>query len=390
MRKLAKSIPEGTRDLIFEDCLLKRSIENKIKSVFTMRGYKEIITPSLEYLDVFINGGNSLSDEQMYKLFDSKNRNLVLRPDNTMPIARMMATRLKDIELPLRLYYNQNVFRINDYHNGKRDEITQCGIELIGKKGLKADVEIISTAIEALEKSSSSDFKIEIGHVGFFNALAQYAGLNDEDYEKIRVYTEKKNLTSIDSILEAYGENAKPLKILPRLFGSEEVLIEAEKIAVDENAKGILQYLINLYNELCILGYKDCILIDLGLVHHIDYYTGIIFRGYINGSGQTVLTGGRYDGLLSKFGMDLPSTGFAINIDAVADAVNVLPECPNADFLIYYEKGHANQAYMCANKLNQDGFTTIMSFADTPEEAKEEARAKKIKNVIILKDKKEE
>lgn len=384
MRKFAKSIPEGTKDLIFEDCELKRSIENNICSFLKMRGYREIITPSIEFLDVFINAGNSLSDEYMYKLFDSKNRTLVLRPDNTMPIARLTATRLKDLEIPLRLYYNQNIFRINDNHNGKRDEVTQCGVELIGNKGLKADVEIISTAISALKKSCDSGFKIEIGHVGFFNALCQQAELKVEDYDRIREFTEKKNFDAIDKLLESYGENAQPLKTLPRLFGGNEVLLEAQAIAVSNTAKETLKYLKMLYSELCTLGFKDYILIDLGLVHYIDYYTDIIFRGYVSGSGQTALTGGRYDGLLSKFGTELPSTGFAINIDVVADAICVNQENKGIDFIIYYEQGFTKQAYEYADKLNLDGFTAVMSFEDSLENAIDKAKKSKAKNVIFV------
>lgn len=316
MKKWIKNIPEGTKDSLFEECKLKRSIESSLKNGFEKMGYNEIITPSIEFFDVFYMQ-KTFDAENMYKLFDSKNRLLALRPDCTTPIARVVATRLKDSPLPLKLYYNQNVFRTNDNFNGKRDEITQCGVELIGEAGLDADVALILAAITSLKECVGDNFKIEIGNVGIFKSLAVQCGLSQEDFEDARAFIESKNFAALNSLLDKYGEKGARLKKLPSLFGGSEVFDEIKS----EETNEILDNLKKLYDALCKKGQEKYILIDLGYVNHIDYYTGIVFRGYIDGSGQTVLSGGRYDKLLEKFGFDAPATGFAINVDAVADTI---------------------------------------------------------------------
>ncbi len=320
MQKWFKNIPEGTKDSLFEECKIKRKVENELKTVFEGMGYNEIITPSIEFLDVFY-ATDTFKSENMYKLSDAKNRLLVLRPDCTTPIARVVSTRLKDVKRPIKLYYNQNVFRANDNFNGKRDEFTQSGVELIGADGFKADLDIILTAISALKSCFGNDFKVEIGHIGFFKAIAELCQLSNEDYELSRNLIEQKNLASLNALLSKYGQKAEKLKMLPRLFGGNEVFVEAEKLKLNKQANDILNYLKKLYDELCNLGYKDNIIVDLGLVNKINYYTGIVFIGYVDGSGKKVLSGGRYDNLLSKFGTDEDATGFAINVDCVADII---------------------------------------------------------------------
>ena len=117
--------PEGTKDYLFEEAVLRRNIENKLRDAFAFRGYHEVVTPALEFLDVFTTSENGMPIEQMYKLSDAKGRLMVLRPDSTMPIARLCATRLKNEKLPLRLYYNQPVYSVTPSLRGRSDEMLQ-------------------------------------------------------------------------------------------------------------------------------------------------------------------------------------------------------------------------------------------------------------------------
>ena len=105
--------PEGTRDLLFEECAAKRTIQERFTGIFESYGYSEVITPGLEFYDLFNGKVRYYPPETMYKLVDCKNRLMVLRPDNTMPIARLAATRLKEEPLPLKLFYNQSIFMVN-------------------------------------------------------------------------------------------------------------------------------------------------------------------------------------------------------------------------------------------------------------------------------------
>ena len=134
--------PEGTKDFLFEECHAKRKVEEDLRNIFIHSGYSEVITPGIEFFDVFNNNSSFMPQEDLYKLTDSKNRMIVIRPDSTIPIARMAATRLKDYGLPLRLFYVQSTYINNPTLAGRSNEVVQAGIELIGSDSKKADFEV--------------------------------------------------------------------------------------------------------------------------------------------------------------------------------------------------------------------------------------------------------
>ena len=160
MKKYEKFIPEGMRDMLFEECNTRMMLEDDICRTLALRGYNRVETPAIEFFDLFNRGSASVACEEMYKMTDIRGRLIVARPDNTLPIARLAATRLKNAELPLRMYYTQEVFRQNPALAGHRDEILQSGVELIGMKGLRADLEVLALSIDALTSCNDLDFRI--------------------------------------------------------------------------------------------------------------------------------------------------------------------------------------------------------------------------------------
>ena len=149
MKQNIRITPEGTRDLLFEECLARREAESMLTDLFVCHGFSEVMTPGLEFFDVFQAGHPAIPAESMYKLTDSKGRLLVMRPDSTMPIARLTATRLKQAALPIRLYYAQDVYHLNHSLSGRNDQEFQAGVELIGIGGQRADLEILSLAADS-------------------------------------------------------------------------------------------------------------------------------------------------------------------------------------------------------------------------------------------------
>ena len=162
MRKYTKLTPEGVRDVLFEECRARGRARERLTEIFTRRGYQEVMTPGLEYFDVFNLPGAAIPQQEMYKSTDHAGRLLVFRPDSTLPIARMAAARLQNHRRPMRLYYCQNVYRSCPALSGKSHELAQMGVELLGASGLRADLEVIGTAVEALE-AVAPDFRIELG-----------------------------------------------------------------------------------------------------------------------------------------------------------------------------------------------------------------------------------
>ena len=243
MRKYHKITPEGTKDLLFEECLTHRYVERTLADVFSSHGFHEVITPGLEFYDVFDTESSGIGQEVMYKMSDKRGRLVCMRPDSTMPIARLTATRLQNLPKPIRLYYTQHIYCNNPGLTGRNDEVMQSGIELLGARGRRADLEVLATAIEALSRCVPN-FRIELGHAGFFKAIAAQLPIDDAVREDIRQYIEAKNYAALDMVLDQLGESksVNAMRRLPRLFGGEEILKEAAEFCVD-HASGTIQRL---------------------------------------------------------------------------------------------------------------------------------------------------
>lgn len=323
MNRFRISTPEGTRDLLFSSCRALRQTENAVRDALEERGYSEIITPAVEYFDVFAQANPELDQDQMLKIIDKSGRICVARPDNTTPIARIAATRLDDAALPVRLYYSQKVFRSVSGDHGHKGEFLQVGAELIGADGLAADKDILSAAFAALSRTGADNFRIELGHAEIYKALIEELGADAASSEAIRRLIENKSFAALGDALQPFGSRpaAKALSAMPQLFGGIEVLDKVETLTGNVRVLGAIAYLRRLYQALDEAGYGDRIMIDLGLVHEMDYYTGIMFRGYIGGAGAAILAGGRYNALCAKFGRDLPAGGFGIDVESVAESL---------------------------------------------------------------------
>lgn len=323
MNRFRISTPEGTRDLLFSSCRALRQTENTIRTSLENRGYSEIITPAVEYFDVFAQANPELDQEQMLKVIDRSGRICVVRPDNTTPIARIAATRLDNAALPVRLYYSQKVFRSVVGGHGHKGEFLQVGAELIGADGLEADKDILSAAFGALTETGAAGFRIELGHAEIYKALIEELGVDAAAAESIRRLIENKSFAALGDTLSPYGDRpaAGALRAMPQLFGGMEVLDQVEALTGNVRVLGAVSYLRRLYRALDETGYGDRIMIDLGLVHEMDYYTGVMFRGYIGGAGAAILAGGRYNALCAKFGKDMPAGGFGIDVESVAESL---------------------------------------------------------------------
>ncbi len=383
--------PEGTRDLLFKECVMRESIEKNVSDIFKSHGYNEIITPGLEFLDVFNSKSRHFPQEELYKLVDRKGRLLVLRPDSTMPIARVVATRLKEAVLPLRLCYDQYVYNVSTTMRGRLDQVEQAGIELIGSSSRTADIEVIEMSCEVLEKCSHGDYSLEINDIGFFKELMNKLEVSDEIKEEIRDLIEVKNYPALNDLLDSLDANSevtKALKMLPRLFGGEEVFEKAASIFSDEKTDAVLAGLKELYIEIKQLGCKGRITVDLGMVNRTDYYTGVILKGYIEGIGDPVLAGGRYDKLISEFGYDVPATGFAVDIDAVAKVMlkNEKPSKKASDVVVYAAKGYEMKAVLEAKKMREKGLVAEMAVFDDLDRVKAYAKELKIEKIVIVAD----
>ncbi|MDR1464080.1 MAG: ATP phosphoribosyltransferase regulatory subunit [Oscillospiraceae bacterium] len=388
MRRYAKITPEGTTDYLFEECAARETALAALTRLFESWGYRRIATPHLEFYDVFHRMSADWLAEQLYCVTDSSGRLLVLRPDSTLPIARVISTRLQDAALPLRLYYHQSVFRRSRRYAGLSDEGLQSGVELLGAGGLRADLEILRCAVDALRACEAPRFRIELGHAAIFRSLADSLGAPDELRDALAQAIETKNLPALTQLLvPCSGSAAESLRQLPRLFGGAEVLDQARELFWDPAAREALDHLTELRKSLRILGLQDCVDFDLGLVHGRQYYTGMVFRGYIEGSGVTVLSGGRYDALLQEFGRPAAAVGFAVEVDPLAKALpetGAAPQPPAAALLVFGPAGSEAAALRYLEDKRAAGVRCEFAMAETLAEVRDYARQHGIARLAVV------
>lgn len=320
--------PAGLTDILVKECELKFKIETAAREVFARHGYHVVQPPMFEYYDVY--DAAVTKAENMFKFFDNNGRMLALRPDLTTSVARIAATKPLG-ELPYRIAYSGSAFRNDEtFSNDRRREFSQAGIELIGNGGTDADAEVIEIAIEALLKFGVKDFQIDMGHADYYKGLAEIAGLDPIVSDKLRANINDKDFVAIEGILDGIDIDEKLKEVfmeLPKMFGGIETAVAAAKNPIiGEKSRAALENLISVYEILKGKGLDKYISTDLGMVPNLDYYTGIIVKGFAKGVAFPICSGGRYDNLTEKFGKDLPATGIAIGIERVMTALSDIRE----------------------------------------------------------------
>jgi len=304
-----------------------RHLEAQLLAQVSRWGYDEIILPTFEYLDVLAPGLEAELLETCYQFIDrTTGRTLLLRPDATAQIARTIAMGLTGTTLPQRLSYRTSVFRYEPEHAGRGREIFQVGAELIGVDDVAADYEVISLLIECLQAIGLRSFTIALGHVGFIKGLLMRSGLSAQGQKRAEQSAARKDLPRLEEVLA--GERiaksvARAIREAPELTGQEEVLARGRVLAAGEPTLiAPLERLAQLYQLLCAAGHRESMLLDLGEFRGFDYYDGVVFDVFAPGVGAELGGGGRYDHLIGRFGRDLPSTGFALDMDRLFRAVD--------------------------------------------------------------------
>lgn len=360
MEKLLHT-PEGVRDIYDNECKKKRKVLQKMHHVLSLYSYNDIETPTFEFFDIFNQDKGSAASNEMYKLFDRENNTLVLRPDMTPSIARCVAKYYDDEELPIRLCYQGNTFFNTPNHQGKLNEVTQLGAELINDDSSAADAEVVSTVIDCFLSSGIKEFQIEIGEVDFFKGILKEANLDEKTGNVIRDYIHNRNFFGLESFVKELDLNENIKKVLlsfDQLFGGCEMLEHAKGLVSNPVSIEAIERLEKVYKALAYSGYEQYVSFDFSLLSRYEYYSGIVFRGYTYGTGDAVVKGGRYNNLLKQYGKDAPAIGFAFYIDDLMMAISrqkVDVHIDNSDSIILYEIDKQQAAIKMANRLRKSG-----------------------------------
>jgi len=369
-------VPVGMATILPHAAKQVRRLEAQLLEQVSNWGYDEIILPTFEYLDVLAPGLEAELLETCYQFIDrTTGRTLLLRPDATAQVARTIGMGLTGDALPQRLSYRTSVFRYEPEHAGRGREIFQVGAELVGVGDVSGDHEIISLLIECLQTIGLGSFTIALGHVGFIKGLLMRSGLSPQGQKRAEQAAAKKDLPRLEELLA--GERiaksaAKAIREAPELTGQEEVLERGRMLAAGDPALlAPLDRLSQLYHLLCAAGHRDALLLDLGEFRGFDYYDGIVFDVFASGVGAELGGGGRYDHLIGRFGRNLPSTGFALDVDHLFRAV----EWPQADaeearieYVVAGPRRSAGVVIDLANKLRQGRRRVVQVFVKGTEQ----------------------
>ncbi|WP_456288869.1 ATP phosphoribosyltransferase regulatory subunit [Paenibacillus sp. AK002] len=356
--------PAGVRDYLPHAVAKLRRIEREVLACMDRWGYRQIMTPTMEYYDT-VGVASSTSDQKLFKLLNKRGTTMVLRSDLTAPIARVMSSLLKDEPLPVRLSYHANVFRAIEEEAGREAEFFQTGVELVGDDTPEADAEVIALAIESLKAAGVEKFKIAMGHMGYLNGLLQEVlPERTEDQESLkqdllnRDYVGYRNTIASLSLTEVQQDQ---LEGILKLRGGREIAGQALEISSNELARASIEHLSKVWEVLEAYDVSRHVLFDLTMLGDFSYYTGMTFEGYAAELGSPVASGGRYDKLLRQFGRAVPATGFALKTNRILDGVQgeeIVEELP---ILIRYTASYRKEGLAKASELRAQGHSVITS-----------------------------
>jgi ATP phosphoribosyltransferase regulatory subunit len=367
--------PRGFKDVLPEEARWRESITIRVQAVLSSWGYAPIETPTLESLAVLEQGG-SLS-KSSFRLFDSDGALLVLRPDVTLPIARMVASRLGSIVEPLRFRYVQSVFREEDPLRGQAREFTQIGVESIGLSGAPADSEVVLLMVDALKACGLKEFTIAICTVGVLrDLLAIIVDGGDATIEwrdAVLAACHQNNAVEVARLADdvrvdrRYG---KALKELLGLRGGREAIDRCKALVEPLGCVDGLDVLARTYGVIESVGAAAFVTVDFSVMSAFDYYTGLVFEAYAPGLGLALGGGGRYDRMLAAWGTQAPAAGFAFNLERVMAAL--LKQGITADMgvlrpdsaAVEIDEENLAEAFTEAERLRAAGFTAVLVQGD--------------------------
>ncbi|WP_211653709.1 ATP phosphoribosyltransferase regulatory subunit [Planococcus alpniumensis] len=354
--------PLGMRDDFPLIAKQKADLRKQGTQLIEQSGYELLQTPTLEYYET-IGKISAISDDALFKLLDSQGKTLVLRPDMTSPIARVAASKLLREKMPIRLGYYSNVFRAQKREGGRPAEFEQMGVELIGDDSLYADVEVISLAWDILKELGIGSARIVIGHTRLLELILADFGLDAEQIGKVRELFVAKNGVGVEQL-------AKELPIAEDKLASFLKLMQATTVAdwkrwineENEEQRELYRDMERLEQLLERNGLGDAITFDISFSSHMTYYTGLVFEFYGAGSGFPLGSGGRYDGLMEQFGLQVGATGFGLRVDRLLESVPAEKE-EQPHTLILFDEQSEQHAFNKAQQIRNSGKRVTLQYA---------------------------
>jgi ATP phosphoribosyltransferase regulatory subunit len=351
-------------------------LQNTLRSIYRSWGFRPVAPAILEDLSVLELGLGTDLREKTFRFDDRQTGRLVaFPPDITPQVARIAATRMRDMPLPFRLCYNGRVLRHTEQQLGKDRQIYQSGVELIGLSGPEADAEMIAMAVMCLQTVGATGFTIDIGQVEFLRGVLDDLPLDAAQSHDVRTAIAAKDISGLQQKLKGLpltDRQCDELRALPRLYGGREILDQARQVITNPASQKALDNLERILEVLTVYGIEEHITLDLGEMRGFDYHSGLIFQGFLSGFGQAVCAGGRYDGLTERYGFAAPATGFAFNLYNLLFALDrVLDERAEegTDILLFSSGQDKAPAQHLAAVLRSQGYSVARDIIERDQAA---------------------
>ncbi|MDH5190701.1 MAG: ATP phosphoribosyltransferase regulatory subunit [Gammaproteobacteria bacterium] len=320
-------LPEGIDELLPPQAEQVEAMRRNLLDMYKSWGYELIMPPFVEFLDSLLTGTGNDLDLQTFKLTDQvTGRTMGVRADMTPQAARIDAHSLKR-EGPVRLCYMGTVLRTRPETQGGTRSPLQIGAELYGHSGVESDIEILQLMLETLKVAGVNGAHVDLGHVGIFRGLARQAGLNEDQEAAMFDALQRKALPEINALLADFGVASKiqgMFKALVELNGDASVLQTARKLLKEGSGdvSNALDELIKIQERAQQAVPDTQLYFDLAELRGYNYHTGVVFAAYVQGLGQSVAQGGRYDEIGSVFGRARPATGFSVDLKSLITGSN--------------------------------------------------------------------
>ena len=369
-------LPTGVKDFLPVKAAKLDYLQNTLRSIYRSWGFRPVAPAILEDLSVLELGLGTDLREKTFRFDDRQTGRLVaFPPDITPQVARIAATRMRDMPLPFRLCYNGRVLRHTEQQLGKDRQIYQSGVELIGLSGPEADAEMIAMAVMCLQAVGATGFTIDIGQVEFLRGVLDDLPLDAAQSRDVRTAIAAKDISGLQQKLKGLpltDRQRDELLALPRLYGGRETLDQARQVITNPASQKALDNLERILEVLTVYGIEEHITLDLGEMRGFDYHSGLIFQGFQSGFGRAVCAGGRYDGLTERYGFAAPATGFAFNLYNLLFALDrVLDERAEegTDILLFSSGQDKAPAQHLAAVLRSQGYSVARDIIERDQAA---------------------
>lgn len=343
-----------------------RRTQDSILAEMRAWGYRLVVTPSLESIETLAVGLDDEQRRRLFKLTDADGSVLALVGERTVPVARLAAGKLRSALLPLRLCYAGAVLANDPSRFASWRETFQVGAELVGASGPVADAEAIALAVRCLAAAGLRDYQVDVGHAEFFQGILEGLRLGPETTAEVRRALAARDFVALETLLSETPLRSAEHQLLlrfPALRGGREIIDAAAGLVRNRRSERALAELAQVHDLLGAQGLGDAVSLDLGAIRDFDYYTGVIFEGYGRDLGRPLAQGGRYDGLLARFGRPAPATGFIVHLDVLGDALRrsgMAPALPRLDAAVAWSSRGLDTALRMGSRLRLFGMRAVV------------------------------